>query len=142
MRMRFVPMSILLLAVTCLPALAQRQDGRGDRPPRAGACFYNDPGFTGRYFCMRMGERMPAMPPGFNDSITSVRVFGGARVRLFADGNFQSASIMIDHNVEGLYRLRVANNPSVSWDDVTSSVVVLGGRGDRDDWDQRDRQHR
>jgi hypothetical protein len=85
---------------------------------------------------------MPAMPPGFNDSITSVRVFGGARVRLFADGNFQSVSIMLDHDVDALYRIPVANNPSVSWDDVTSSVAVFGGRGGRDAWDQRDGQYR
>ncbi|MDR3751792.1 MAG: peptidase inhibitor family I36 protein [Terracidiphilus sp.] len=142
MRLRFVLLSLLVLSATCLSAPAQYPNGRGPRPPRAGACFYNDPGFTGNYFCMSMGDRMPAMPPGFNDSITSVRVFGGARVRLFADGNFQSVSIMLDHDVDGLYRIRVANNPSRSWDDVTSSVVVLGGRGDRDEWGPRDRPYR
>ena len=134
MRLRFALSAFLLLSFTALPALAQQQWGR-PRPPKTGACFYRDADFRGDYFCMNDGERWPSMPPGFNDQISSIRVFHGARVRIFNDDNFRGVSVRIDGNVGNLLHFRLANDPYRSWNDRISSIAVIG---DRDDWD-RDR---
>ena len=131
MRSRFALTTLLLLALGSLPAFAQRDWGR-PHPPKAGACFYRDAGFRGDYFCMRVGDRWPSMPAGFNDQISSIRLFGGARVRLFNDDRFEGASVRIDRDVDTLERLRIADNPSKNWNDRVSSIAVIG---DQDEWD-------
>lgn len=129
---------LLLLAATALPALAQQQRWGRPHPPRAGACFYRDGFFNGDYFCMSAGDRWGAMPRGFNDVISSIRVYGGARVRIFNDGNFQGASAVVDRDVEDLVRFSNRDNPSMNWNDRISSIIVMGGGDDRDR--DRDRQ--
>jgi hypothetical protein len=124
--------AVFLLAATSLPALAQHAWGR-PHFPRAGACFYQAGGFNGDYFCMRVGERWPALPHGFNDTISSIRVFGGARVRIFNDHDFGGISTRIDHDVDSLLRYRIPENPAKSWNDRISSIAVIG---DRDEWDR------
>ena len=133
MRIRFGFTAVLLFAFTALPAIAQRSWGR-PHFPRAGACFFRDPNFSGDYFCMREGDRWPSLPHGFNDSITSIRVFGGARLRLFNDDSFGGINVRLDHDVDTLVRYRLPNNPAKSWNDRISSIAVFG---DRDDWDHR-----
>jgi len=130
MRLRFAPFAILLLFVTSLPVFAQWQWGR-PHPPRAGACFYKDTDFRGDYFCLKAGERWPTMPAGFNDRITSIRVFGGARLRIFNDGNFAGMSLFLDHDVNDLRRIPLADNPFKNWNDRISSLAVFQ---DRDEW--------
>jgi hypothetical protein len=129
---RFGMTAVLLFAFSTLGAVAQQQWGR-PHPPRAGACFYRDAGFNGDYFCMRVGDRWPSLPHGFEDSITSIRVFGGARLRLFNDHNFGGINTRIDHDVDSLLRYRLPENPSKSWNDRVSSIAVFG---DHDDWDR------
>jgi hypothetical protein len=47
--------------------------------------------FRGDYFCVREGDRLPSLPSGMGDKISSVRVFG-AEVRIFQDRNFRGRS--------------------------------------------------
>jgi hypothetical protein len=133
MRLRFVPVAVLLLLATSLPAFAQWDWGR-PHPPRAGACFYQDPGFGGGYFCLKAGERWPSMPAGFNDRITSIRVFGGARLRVFNGDNFGSPSLFLDHDVADLRRIPVDGGRGRNWNDRISSLAVFR---DRDEWADR-----
>jgi hypothetical protein len=132
MRLRFALTAILFLSFASLPAFAQRQWGR-PRPPKTGACFYKDPDFRGDYFCMKRGERWPSLPPGFNDRITSIRIFRDARVRLFIDDNFRGVSVRLDHDVDDLRRLRLPDSPFKSWNDRVSSIAV---HRERDEWDR------
>ncbi len=132
MRLRFALLAISFLAFTSLSASAQWQWGR-PRPPRVGACFYKDSNFRGDYFCLKVGERWPSMPGGFNDKISSVRVFRGARVRLFNNDNFQGANLRIDQSIDTLARIRIPQDPSRSWNDRVSSIAVYL---DHDDWDR------
>ena len=136
MRVRFGFAMFLLLAATAIPSFAQQQWGR-PHPPRAGACFYRDAGFNGDYFCMRRGDRWASMPSGFNDSISSIRLFGGVRIRLFNDSNFQGYTARLDHDVDDLHNIRVREDPSHTWNDRISSISVIG---DQDQWD-REHQH-
>jgi hypothetical protein len=149
MRKRLSLAAFLLLALASLSALAQDygQDRDRDRdrdqprqwgrphPPRAGACFFRDAGFSGDYFCMRAGERWPSMPPGFNDRISSIRVFGGAVVQGFENGDFSGRRMRVDRDVDSLIRFRLPGDPAKSWNDRISALAVFNPR---DDWD---RQH-
>jgi hypothetical protein len=83
------------------PASAAQRWGNGP-PPDAGACFYQQPNYHGRYFCARAGDDMPAIPNGFNDRIRSIRVFGGGRVILYSNGRYGGAERWIDYNVPDL----------------------------------------
>jgi hypothetical protein len=62
---------------------------RRDREPRYGACFYVDENFGGQSFCLNSGENVRNVGEHFNDRITSIRIFGKARVTIFADQNFR-----------------------------------------------------
>jgi hypothetical protein len=122
--------------------------------PRVGACFYRGPGFQGDYFCMAAGEGYDSLPPGFNDSISSVRVLGGAEVVAFNDPGYTGIRIHLRGDQPDLARYRTQDNPYKNWGNRISSVHVLGagwGQGrwhpdrDRDDhdWDRgRDRDRR
>jgi hypothetical protein len=131
MRLRFASIAIVLLFATSLPAFAQWGWGR-PATPRAGACFYQDPNFSGNYFCLKVGERWPAVPAGFNDRITSIRVFGRARLRVFNASDFGGVSLFLDHDVNDLRRIPVNNDRDKNWNDRISSLAVFQ---DRDEWE-------
>jgi hypothetical protein len=135
MRFRFALTALFLLCVTSLPALAQQGWGR-PHPPGSGACFYKEAGFRGDYFCLKDGERWPSMPLGFNDRISSIRVFGGARLRIFNDDNFSGISGMINHDVDNLRVFRLPEYPEKSWNDRISSIAVFR---EHDEWERHDR---
>jgi hypothetical protein len=132
MRIRFALCAFLLLS-TSLPVVAQYKWGR-PRPPQAGACFYRDGNFQGDYFCLQPGQDWAAMPRGFNDAISSIRLFGGVQVRVFTDGNFNGESARINHSVDNLTRIPLRSRSGGSWNDCISSLAV--NRVD-DDWDRR-----
>jgi hypothetical protein len=99
--------------------------GRGStwgRPatPSVGACFYQDSNFEGQYFCARMGSVVAQAPPGTDDMISSIRVFGDAVVTVFRDPNFQGPSRRFDADASNLQKL--------DWNDRISSFRV-DGRG-------------
>ena len=83
---------------------------------------------------MKEGERAPSMPPGFNDRISSIRVFGGVRIRVFNDPNFGSFSLMIDHDVNDLRYIPLADIPFKNWNDRISSIAVFR---EHDEWEHR-----
>jgi hypothetical protein len=83
--------------------------------PREGACFYEDKDFRGMYFCAPRGATYASLPRGFNDRISSVRVFG-ADVRIFQNQNFQGRSTEIRSD---------APNLRGNWRDNVSSIRVF-----------------
>lgn len=135
MRLRVVAAAVLLLCITSLPAFAQWQWGR-PQTPRTGACFYKDAGFRGDYFCLQVDERWPSLPHGFNDKISSIQVFRGARVRLFNNSNFGGINIRLDQSVDDLRRIRLEDNPSKSWNDRISAIAVFR---EHDEWEEHRR---
>ncbi len=63
--------------------------GIGDAPPPppppappvpAKACFFKGNNFTGAQFCVAVGNDDPHLPGGWNDTISSIRLQGGAQV--------------------------------------------------------------
>jgi hypothetical protein len=88
--------------------------GRGELP-REGACFYEDADFRGQYFCVPRGATYTSLPRGFNDKISSIRVFG-ADVRIFQDPNFRGRSSDIRSDTSNLRG---------NWRDSVSSIRVF-----------------
>jgi len=139
MRFRSALGAFLFLSILALPAFAQHEWGR-PRPPQTGACFYKDPDFGGEYFCLRRGENWSSMPPGFNDRISSIRLFHGAQVRIFNDPEFRGVNSRIRRDVNDLRRFRLPTDPSRTWNDRISSISVYRAN---DEWDRGhpDRDH-
>jgi len=82
--------------------------------PREGACFYEDRDFHGRYFCVTRGAAYTSLPNGFNDRISSVRVFH-SDVHIWKDKNFHGKSRSFSHDERDLHG---------DWRDVISSIEV------------------
>ena len=95
---------------------------RSDRAPvwgrspitQEGACFYEDPDFRGQSFCVPRGGTYASLPSGFNDRISSVRVFDGTVV-IFKDSDFRGRSSQIRSDVRDLRG---------DWKDKVSSIRV------------------
>jgi hypothetical protein len=77
--------------------------GRGSGyEPRNGACFYLDADHRGDSFCMNTGENLRNVEDRFNDKISSIRVFGRARVVVYEHENFGGASRTFARDVSNL----------------------------------------
>jgi hypothetical protein len=83
--------------------------------PREGACFYEDANYRGQYFCVPRGGTYTSLPRGFNDRISSVRVFGSS-VRLYDDRDFRGRSTEIRRDNSDL---------KGRWRDTVSSIQVF-----------------
>jgi hypothetical protein len=72
---------------------------------------------------MRRGEQRDALA-GYGDQISSIRVFGGARVSVFDDRNFIGARATLRQDAPDLEQLRVSQKPGHTWSNRISSVRV------------------
>jgi|GEM_PF-6188070 len=106
------------------PPMARPPVWGRDRRPDAGACFYRDPNFQGDYFCMRRGSSYDSLPPGFNDRITSIRIFNGAEVTIFNDSAFRGVNGASRESIPDLRYWRLPTDPNRSWNDRISSIQV------------------
>jgi hypothetical protein len=97
--------------------------GQGPRP-RQGACFNQNPDFGGQYFCLRAGGGYPSLPPGFNDRISSIRLFGGSQVAIFNDFNYRGVSARTRRDIRDLRNWRLPTDPRRTWNDRVSSIRV------------------
>ncbi|MBN2338815.1 MAG: peptidase inhibitor family I36 protein, partial [Acidobacteria bacterium] len=82
--------------------------------PRNGACFFTNADYGGNRFCMEAGERKDYVGDGYNDKISSVRVYGRARVTLYQDSGFRGSERLVTSDAPGLE----------SFNDRTSSIEV------------------
>ena len=75
--------------------------------PRSGVCFYRDINYGGQYFCAAAGTTTEQVPPGMNDQISSIRVFGNAEVTVYRDRGFQGGSRRFASDMNDLRRAGV-----------------------------------
>jgi hypothetical protein len=108
-------------------------DRNRDDQYRRGACFYKNIDFGGEKFCVRQGERVAQVPPGFNDHISSVRLFGRTEVTVYQGRDFQEPSLRLREDVANLQKFQI--QPGHSWNDRVSSIEVVSIR-DAGDWDR------
>lgn len=90
--------------------------------PNRGACFYTTAPFRGNRFCVRRGDRLPALPGNFGGNISSVQIFGGATVKLFNDRNFTNGSVVLRSSVTDLRQVPFRDGHT--WNNRVSSIIV------------------
>jgi hypothetical protein len=90
--------------------------------PRAGACFYKDARFQGDHFCVRRGDKLPALPGNFGGNISSIQLFGRARTVVFNDRDFRNGSQEIRRSVADLRSERFRGGHT--WNNRISSLIV------------------
>jgi hypothetical protein len=95
-----------------------------ERRPDVGVCFYRDINFRGDYFCMERGMSYDSLPPGFNDRISSVRIFRGAEVSIFNDSGFRGVNGTTRESIPDLRYWRLPTDPTRNWNDRISSIQV------------------
>ncbi|HUL16112.1 MAG TPA: DUF3011 domain-containing protein [Terriglobales bacterium] len=100
-----------------------RGDWHGGNWGQGGACFYKDRDFRSDFFCMRRGEARDNLG-SYGDDISSIRMFGGARVEIYDDRNFRGARERISGEVPDLRQLGVTQKPGHTWNNRISSVQV------------------
>jgi hypothetical protein len=104
-----------LSLVSVADAAAQPRWGR-EQVPQAGACFYEDKNFEGRYFCVAPGEEVRQVPNDMRGRISSVRMVGPHEVTVFQDNDMRGRSTHLVGDVPDLRR--------EGWNDQISSIVV------------------
>lgn len=137
---------VLGFSMVALPAFAQGRD-RDDRRDRDDnrdpdrVCFYRDVNFQGTSWCYRAGDELADLRNQKNE-ISSIRIFGRARVRVYDQEEFSGASEEFDRDVTDL-TLRVMEGRR-NWNDRIDSFQVVAnnrgfgfGRGRNNDRDER-----
>lgn len=108
--------ALALAALLCGPAPVDAQRWGRPRPPRAGACFYQNANYGGDYFCAQAGDEYDVMPEGLNDRISSIRLFGDASVIVYRNPNFGGRSTRFTDDASNLQ--------ADGWNDTISSLRV------------------
>jgi len=98
-----------------------RGEWHGGNWGRGGACFYRDRDFRGSFFCLRRGEAREELG-GLGDDISSIRVFGGARVTVYNDRDFRGGSGRTGSDVSDLRQWRFHGDHT--WNNRISSLRV------------------
>ncbi len=88
--------------------------GHGSRMARV--CFYEDFNFGGKSFCADAGQNDRSLGQDWNDRISSIRVMGGARVRVCEDFDYAGRCHVVSRDRR---RLTGRNN------DIISSYRVM-----------------
>jgi hypothetical protein len=95
-----------------------RDDARGDnRPARDRICVYEDVNYGGRSQCWTADEEARNLSgTGWNDRISSIRVFGRARVEIYRDSDYRGERLRLDRDVSDL--------GAMNWNDQISSFQI------------------
>ncbi len=67
-------------------------------PVQAKVCFYRNQNYRGSSFCVAPGTSNNALMAPWNHSISSVRVFGGAKVQLCRNWNYSGSCVVYNTN--------------------------------------------
>ncbi len=91
----------------------ERYYGRFDERERRwgmegdGVCFYREPGFRGRSFCVPAGEELHRLPDPLIERFASIKFFGRARgAEVFSEEEFGGRRARIEHDQPDLAGLR------------------------------------
>ncbi|MBU1175177.1 MAG: hypothetical protein KKH72_07210 [Alphaproteobacteria bacterium] len=102
--------------------------GGGATPPTV--CFFDQPGYAGAASCVPAGTRDGNVAGFWNDRASSIKLFGGARVRLFVDHGFCGGANVFANDVAVLGAM--LNNQASSyqtWAGATPAVPPCDSGG-------------
>jgi Peptidase inhibitor family I36 len=134
-------MTVLGISMAAVPAFAQQSRDRNDSRDGDRVCFYKDIEFQGPSWCYRPGDELADLRDRGNE-ISSIRIFGRARVIVYDLEEFMGTSDEFDMDVADL-RLRNMEGRR-NWNDRIDSfqVVAFGRRGYASGRGGDDRDHR
>jgi hypothetical protein len=112
---------------------SHRDDDRRDEPR---VILYEHADYQGDSLVLYPGDSLDNFSgqhyengTALNDSVSSIRVEGGAQVIVYENARFRGATMRLTENVRDLTgRLMPDNNNRVSWNDRASSIRVEGTR--------------
>jgi hypothetical protein len=89
-------------------------------------CFFEHTQFRGRSECFDLRDDVTDLrASGWNDRISSVRIFGRTRVALFEDVNFGGQRLVIENDIADLTQVSAGRR---SWNDLVSSFRISRDR--------------
>ena len=93
------------------------RDDRDNRPSRDRICVYEDINYGGRSQCWDADEEEQNLQRrGWNDRISSIRIFGRARVEVYRDADYRGQRLRLDRDAPDL--------GAINWSDQISSFQV------------------
>jgi hypothetical protein len=114
-----------------------RDNDRNRHEPRV--ILYQHADFSGSFLVLYPGDAIDNLSGksypnggGMNDSISSVRVEGGATVSVYEQARYRGAVMRLTESVRDLTVRYLPDSPMVSWNDRISSLRVEGSRTRRD----------
>ena len=132
---------LLLLGLSIVGTVARadrKENDRGRDEPRV--IFYEHANFRGNSMVLYPGDGIDNLSgqnfpqgSGLNDSVSSVRVEGGAVTYVYEHARFRGAVMRLTESVRDLTVRRLPDNPGASWNDRISSLKVEGSRHRRED---------
>lgn len=121
-----VPPNVLLSAApTFAAAAAPARPAPLQRSPivKQDITTYEHINFKGKSRTFGIG-RYPKMPPGFNNSISSMRVPRGRHVTIYSLPNYAGQKKVLNADTADFTRMRVDNFKFSSWNDKVQSMIV------------------
>jgi Protein of unknown function (DUF3011)/Beta/Gamma crystallin len=95
--------------------------GRPGGRPHDGACFFVEANFSGDYFCQTRGASVN-VPPGFNDKISSIQVYGRVSVTIYNDADFRGFNTTTRQSIRDLRSWQVQGYNNKDWNNRITSV--------------------
>ena len=116
----------LLMGIFCALSLsAAAQSGRSNTT-RAQVCVYEHNYFGGWQQCFNPGDEIGDLG-SHRGKISSIRLFGDARVIVFADKDFKGASMDVASDLNDLAQTKMTSGiVNITWNDQIESLRVIG----------------
>ena len=115
-------------ALTGLWAARSEDDWRGNEPR---IILYEHADYRGASLVLHPGDRIEnfsgqrfADGTNLNDSVSSIRVEGGAELTVYENAGFRGAVMRLTENVRDLSGRLLSDNPRDNWNDRISSLKV------------------
>lgn len=94
-----------------------RDEDRDNRPARDRICVYEDINYGGRSQCWNADEEERNLSgTGWNDRVSSIRVYGRARIEVYRDADYRGQRMRIERDSADL--------GAINWSDQISSFQV------------------
>ena len=96
------------------------------RPGNSQVCLYEHSNYGGWQQCYQAGQEIPDLG-SYRMKVSSIRVYGDARVTIFANKNFDGASLDVTSDLSDLAQQRIPGGiGTFTWNDQIESVRVTG----------------
>jgi Peptidase inhibitor family I36 len=135
--MKFVTLCVGLSLFLPVARAEHRDNDRDHQEPRV--ILYQQADFRGSFLVLYPGDAIDNLSGkyypnggGLNDTISSVRVEGGAAVYVYEQARFRGAVMRLTENARDLTVRTLPDNPRVSWNDRISSLRVEGPHSRRE----------